>query len=409
MQSIYGDAITVLSILYLICLSQAYVQMNNYIRVNWNELSKITKSIIPQLSYDVHKGFMGRIAIIGGSPEYTGAPYYAGMSALKFGADLCYVFCAKQALLPIKSYSPELMVTGFYDADDIGRSDIDDVHANLSISVDLVTRYFSRLHVIVIGPGLGRNAYVMNIVSQIIREAVRQSKPMVIDADGLWLLSQNLSLLRGCKASSCILTPNKPEFDNLISAALAELAAGDVSDDVDIMHACMIADLKSTDEARKMRALSRHLGGGIAILKKGRDDVFYGGDEGDGSVYLIEALGSMRRCGGQGDILSGVLAVSLHWALMRGDDIGVQQHSTLLDASKGMITCPHPGETSCSNSHEPTPAPLFRAAALASVATKRASFLAFQSKTRSMTSPDVIERIGESLISLEEEAGDVHI
>lgn len=37
------------------------------------------------------------------------------------GADLAFVFCAKEAAIPIKSYSPELMVAAFYseEKDDV--------------------------------------------------------------------------------------------------------------------------------------------------------------------------------------------------------------------------------------------------------------------------------------------------
>lgn len=47
---------------------------------------------------------------MGGSKEYTGAPYYAAMSSLRVGADLSYVYCPEEASIPIKSYSPELIV-----------------------------------------------------------------------------------------------------------------------------------------------------------------------------------------------------------------------------------------------------------------------------------------------------------
>ena len=67
-----------------------------------------------------HKGSMGRIGVIGGSLDYTGAPYYSALSGLKLGADLSYVFCSQLASQPIKSYSPELMVTSFYDDSSIG-------------------------------------------------------------------------------------------------------------------------------------------------------------------------------------------------------------------------------------------------------------------------------------------------
>lgn len=40
--------------------------------------------------------------------------FCAGMAALRTGAELVYVFTAEEAALPIKSYSPELMVTPVY-------------------------------------------------------------------------------------------------------------------------------------------------------------------------------------------------------------------------------------------------------------------------------------------------------
>lgn len=44
---------------------------------------KLIKACIPPLDGKGHKGEAGRIGIIGGSMEYTGAPYFAGISALK--------------------------------------------------------------------------------------------------------------------------------------------------------------------------------------------------------------------------------------------------------------------------------------------------------------------------------------
>jgi hypothetical protein len=41
------------------------------------------KSLIPLLNYTSLKGDFGKLAVIGGSFEYTGAPYYAAMSSLK--------------------------------------------------------------------------------------------------------------------------------------------------------------------------------------------------------------------------------------------------------------------------------------------------------------------------------------
>ncbi len=79
-------------------------------RLTFSNLEKAIGGIIPPLSYALNKGAQGRVAVIGGSPDYTGAPYYAAMAALKVGADLATVYCAEEAAVPIKCYSPELMV-----------------------------------------------------------------------------------------------------------------------------------------------------------------------------------------------------------------------------------------------------------------------------------------------------------
>ena len=70
----------------------------------------IKNEIIKPLTETSKKGENGCIATIGGSLEYTGAPYYSAISVLKAGSDLSYVFCHTEAAVPIKSYSPELII-----------------------------------------------------------------------------------------------------------------------------------------------------------------------------------------------------------------------------------------------------------------------------------------------------------
>ena len=76
--------------------------------------------ILP-LTSEAYKGSSGRIGVLGGSERYTGAPYYAGMAALHVGSDLAFVFCAQEAALAIKSYSPELMVAPVYSAKEFNK------------------------------------------------------------------------------------------------------------------------------------------------------------------------------------------------------------------------------------------------------------------------------------------------
>ena len=107
----------------------------------WTDLQRndddiaLTK-LFPPLTSTSHKGSHGRIAVLGGSDKYTGAPYYAASAALHCGVDLATVFCASEASVPIKCYSPELMVQAIYSIDDF-----DDIHREEQSLLDELKQY----------------------------------------------------------------------------------------------------------------------------------------------------------------------------------------------------------------------------------------------------------------------------
>ena len=107
------------------------------------------KQAIPPLVETKYKGQAGRIGVVGGSKEYTGAPYFAAISALKVGCDLSHVFCTSAASPVIKSYSPELIVHPLLDEVD---------------ALNEFLQWLPRLHVLVVGPGLGRNSQILSVV-----------------------------------------------------------------------------------------------------------------------------------------------------------------------------------------------------------------------------------------------------
>jgi len=84
--------------------------MSNAPLVNDEALLSSCRAFIPSLKNAMYKGQAGRVAVIGGSEEYTGAPYFSAISALKVGADVAHIFCIKEASVAIKSYSPEIIV-----------------------------------------------------------------------------------------------------------------------------------------------------------------------------------------------------------------------------------------------------------------------------------------------------------
>ena len=360
----------------------------------------IADHLVPPLAPSAYKGQMGRVGVVGGSPDYTGAPYYAAQSALKFGADLSFVVCAQEAAVPIKAYSPELMVTPFYEEDAVvhaaaaaadtnetaggasssstatctssSSSSVASLEALAQRMADKVAAFLPRLHALVIGPGLGRDPVVLRAVALLIARARESALPLVVDADGLWLVAQDLGTVRGY--ARCVLTPNAVEFDRLLAAA--GVAAGG-------------------DDAAAVHALSVALGG-VTVVKKGAVDVV---SAGAGAVFLVAEPGSMRRCGGQGDILAGTLGVAVHWAgagarAGAGDGADAAAAAVLAalpSASVGGGTA----EDASRNGSGGVPHTMW-AAALASAVTKRASARAFSKHERAMTSPDVLLEIGPS-------------
>jgi ATP-dependent NAD(P)H-hydrate dehydratase len=73
---------------------------------SWSQLSLL----IPPLSPSAHKGQAGRIGVVGGSADYTGAPFFAAYAAMRLGADLAYNVCTPDAGAVIKTYAPDCIV-----------------------------------------------------------------------------------------------------------------------------------------------------------------------------------------------------------------------------------------------------------------------------------------------------------
>jgi ATP-dependent NAD(P)H-hydrate dehydratase len=79
--------------------------------------------------------------------------------------------------------------------------------------VDKVSNVLSRLHVLVVGPGLSRDQLMQDSAKLLIEKAREQDMSIVIDADGLYLVQQYPETVQGYKKA--VLTPNVVEFQRL--------------------------------------------------------------------------------------------------------------------------------------------------------------------------------------------------
>ena len=199
-----------------------------------------------------------------------------------------------------------------------------------------VKELFRHIHAVVLGPGLGRNS--QGSVEVILSELAEKNIPLVLDADGLYYLPSLLHIVKNIK--NCIITPNIMEFKRLQE----------------------FLKLNSTrDPVADVDSLSKELG--VTVLLKGEKDIISNGE----AHVVCDIPGSLRRCGGQGDILSGALGIFYHWTLSGGT-----------------------GEI---------PASLCAGAA-ASALTKTCSNLAFSKHRRSMTTSDMLECLPQAFQAL---------
>ena len=156
-----------------------------------------------------------------------------------------------------------------------------------SLMDDMVSEVVSimdKMHVLVIGPGLGRCPLVMKATARIMKEAMSRDLFLVVDADGLFLLTQEPYRDIFKDYQKVVLTPNVVEYKRLMDANNGDLS----------------------------RALSPQ----AIIVKKGRsDEIISQGKQ----ALICDEEGGLKRSGGIGDVLAGTLGTFLAWnEIMRG-------------------------------------------------------------------------------------------
>ncbi|XP_075981089.1 ATP-dependent (S)-NAD(P)H-hydrate dehydratase-like [Anticarsia gemmatalis] len=289
-----------------------------------NTFRLLSSTIIPKLE-GKSKGEAGKIVVIGGSIQYSGAPYFAAITALKVGADLVHVITTEDASPVIKSYSPDLIVHPYLSAK----------HASK------IRALLPKMHVVIIGPGLGREDATLHLIHDIIEECKTLRKPLILDADSLFAIYKDPSVLKNYPCPGAILTPNQRE-----AAKLIESVSNNSSNWYTYWGDC------------------------VSVLVKGEKDAFH--SNASNFVWTATGGGSGRRAGGQGDILSGALGTFYNWAL--NTDLCQNENNTQLAQSVAS----------------------YAAAKL----TRLCNFRAFTQHGRSMTASDMIQEIHAAFDSM---------
>ena len=219
-----------------------------------------------------HKGNNGRLLIVGGSGDYSGAPAIAGMAAIGAGCDLVYVASPEKSAEAIKSTSPDLIVKTL-EGDKLSLSHGDEIMA-LAEKVDAV----------LIGPGAGIDEETSKLFNVLVAKI---KKPLVLDADALKQVELKLIKNR----DDIILTPHIFEFKSFFKAD------DDLKLDIDSY------DFEKVDEnITHFQQITRQIKG--TVIVKGQYDLIL-----SGTKFRINKSGNAgMTVGGTGDALAGICA-----------------------------------------------------------------------------------------------------
>ena len=232
------------------------------IKLNHSEVLKL----LPERNPCAHKGDFGRILLLCGSRGYTGAAALAAMGALRCGAGLVYLGVPESIYVIEAVKLTEAIVFPLPEAD--GRLS--------ATAVDEIRNLLPKMDTVLIGPGLGQSEGVFMVVQEVLRAF---DGPVVLDADGINVLSGHIDILRG-RTNPTILTPHEGEFQRI---------SGQVCDD---RIATAVSFAKNT---------------GCIFLLKGHQTVIT-----DGSKCYVNPTGNPGMAvGGSGDVLAGMIAALL--------------------------------------------------------------------------------------------------
>lgn len=196
-----------------------------------------------------HKMSHGHVLVVGGNEGMGGAIIMAAESAIMTGAGLVSVATHPSNVGSVLARRPEVMPRGIS-------------------SVTELTALIDRCTAIVLGPGLGRDEFSR----MLFNEVMASDKPLVVDADGLNLLSES-----PVHRQNWILTPHPGEAERLLGASV------------------------QVDRLAAITRLQKKYGG-VALLK-GAGTLLSDGE----TVSLVPYGNPGMAVAGMGDVLSGVI------------------------------------------------------------------------------------------------------
>ena len=224
---------------------------------------------LPYRSPDAHKYQFGRVAILAGSPGYTGAAALTSKAALKIGSGMVILGIPENLNPILEQKLTEVITRPLPDTDrhTIGKK-----------SLPAIEELLDWCDLLAIGPGLGRDDEVQETIIQILKNF---SKPVVIDADALFALANHPKIMKN--HPNWILTPHIGEFLRFLPEETK-------------------TSLSSNPIAIAQNFTSKYQ---TNLILKGAPSLTV---DPEANVYINSTGNSGLASGGSGDVLTGIIA-----------------------------------------------------------------------------------------------------
>lgn len=227
------------------------------------------RRILKPRHQDTHKGTYGHLFILAGSPGKTGAATLAAQGALRAGTGLVTVGIPK-SLNPIMAGKLTESMTEPLPETEGGTLGRESIEATLKV-------ISSRKTALAVGPGISTTQDTSEFLYEILKNS---SIPIVVDADGVTLIAQNLQVLKELKVP-IVLTPHPGEMSRLI---------GKRGEDVQKNRISVARDFSSMYNV-------------YTVLKGARTVI----STPDGRVFINPTGNPGMASGGMGDVLTGII------------------------------------------------------------------------------------------------------
>lgn len=251
----------------------------------------MVRPLLPARPPDSNKGTFGKVIVVGGSINYTGAPYMAAMGAARVGAGLV-TLAVPQPLYP--SLAARAAETTFVLLPS-------DMGALTPDALKVLGEALAGYKALLLGPGLGREKATVEFVRELLglraagrradlgflaREAVQEAQSFelpatVVDADGLNALAETPQWWERTEAR-LVLTPHPGELARLRATTVEAIQADRVT------------------AAREAAAAW-----GQTVVLKGAFTVVASAD---GRATILPFANPALASAGTGDVLAGAIA-----------------------------------------------------------------------------------------------------